>query len=89
MSGILLTDAFGPVVGSAVFFNSLPRELIAIMLISGLVHRNRSWHGRHNVNKFTLPVLRRAEGLEIIPADVVHGFILSLLVLPLIAFLST
>lgn len=33
LSGILLTESFGPVIGSAAFFNDLARELIAIMLI--------------------------------------------------------
>ncbi|MDO1895389.1 LysO family transporter, partial [Escherichia coli] len=31
LSGILLTGSFGPVIGSAAFFNDLSRELIAIM----------------------------------------------------------
>lgn len=35
LSGILLTESFGPVIGSAAFFNDLARELIAIMLIPG------------------------------------------------------
>ncbi|WP_150318206.1 lysine exporter LysO family protein, partial [Enterobacter hormaechei] len=30
LSGILLTESFGPVIGSAAFFNDLARELIAI-----------------------------------------------------------
>ncbi|WP_312721548.1 LysO family transporter, partial [Escherichia sp. AM3] len=42
LSGILLTESFGPVIGSAAFFNDLARELIAIMLIPGLVRRSRS-----------------------------------------------
>ena len=33
LSGILLTESFGPVIGSAAFFNDLCRELLAIMLI--------------------------------------------------------
>ncbi|MGG8896399.1 LysO family transporter, partial [Escherichia coli] len=42
LSGILLTESFGPVVGSAAFFNDLSRELIAIILIPGLIRRSRS-----------------------------------------------
>ena len=42
LSGILLTESFGPVIGSAAFFNDLARELIAIMLIPGLIRRSRS-----------------------------------------------
>lgn len=37
---------------------------------------------------FTLPVLQRSGGVEIVPAAIVHGFILSLLVPLLMAFLS-
>ncbi|WHP32942.1 lysine exporter LysO family protein [Trabulsiella odontotermitis] len=91
LSGILLTEAFGPVIGSAAFFNDLARELIAIMLIPGLVHRSRSTalglSGATSMD-FTLPVLQRSGGIEIVPAAIVHGFILSLMVPLLMAFFS-
>ncbi|CAH5575982.1 Lysine exporter LysO [Enterobacter cloacae] len=91
LSGILLTESFGPVIGSAAFFNDLARELIAIMLIPGLVRRSRSTAlglcGATSMD-FTLPVLQRSGGLELIPAAIVHGFILSLLVPVLMAFFS-
>lgn len=91
LSGILLTESFGPVIGSAAFFNDLARELIAIMLIPGMVQRSRSTAlglcGATSMD-FTLPVLQRSGGLEIVPAAIVHGFILSLLVPLLMAFFS-
>lgn len=91
LSGILLTESFGPVIGSAAFFNDLARELIAIMLIPGMVGRNRSTAlglcGATSMD-FTLPVLQRSGGLEMVPAAIVHGFILSLLVPLLMAFFS-
>lgn len=91
LSGILLTESFGPVIGSAAFFNDLARELIAIMLIPGLVRRSRSTAlglcGATSMD-FTLPVLQRSGGLEMVPAAIVHGFILSLLVPILMAFFS-
>ncbi|MGU3522186.1 lysine exporter LysO family protein [Enterobacteriaceae bacterium C23F] len=91
LSGILLTESFGPVIGSAAFFNDLARELIAIMLIPGLVLRHRSTAlglcGATSMD-FTLPVLQRSGGVEIVPAAIVHGFILSLLVPLLMAFFS-
>lgn len=91
LSGILLTESYGPVIGSAAFFNDLARELIAIMLIPGLVLRHRSTAlglcGATSMD-FTLPVLQRSGGLEIVPAAIVHGFILSLLVPLLMAFFS-
>lgn len=91
LSGILLTESYGPVIGSAAFFNDLARELIAIMLIPGLVRRSRSTAlglcGATSMD-FTLPVLQRTGGLEMVPAAIVHGFILSLLVPILMAFFS-
>jgi len=91
LSGILLTESFGPVIGSAAFFNDLGRELIAIMLIPGLVRRSRSTAlglcGATSMD-FPLPVLQRSGGLEMVPAAIVHGFILSLLVPIMMAFFS-
>jgi uncharacterized membrane protein YbjE (DUF340 family) len=64
LSGILLTESFGPVIGSAAF-NDLARELLAIMLIPGLVRRSRSTAlglcGATSMD-FTLPVLQRSGG---------------------------
>lgn len=91
LSGILLTESYGPVIGSAAFFNDLARELLAIMLIPGLVRRSRSTAlglcGATSMD-FTLPVLQRSGGVEYVPAAIVHGFILSLLVPILMAFFS-
>ena len=91
LSGILLTESYGPVIGSATFFNDLARELLAIMLIPGMVLRSRSTAlglcGATSMD-FTLPVLQRSGGVEIVPAAIVHGFILSLLVPVLMAFFS-
>ena len=91
LSGILMTESFGPVIGSAAFFNALSRELLAIMLIPGLVRRSRSTAlglcGATSMD-FTLPVLQRSGGVEIVPAAIVHGFVLSLLVPVLIALFS-
>jgi len=91
LSSILVTDAYGPVIGSATFFNDLIRELLAIMLIPALIQRHRSSAlglcGATSMD-FTLPVLQRSGGLEIVPAAIVHGFILSLLAPVLIALFS-
>lgn len=91
LSGILMTESYGPVIGSATFFNDLARELVAIMLIPGLVRRSRSAAlglcGATSMD-FTLPVLQRSGGLEMVPAAIVHGFVLSLLVPILMAFFA-
>ncbi|NCH56731.1 lysine exporter LysO family protein [Cronobacter muytjensii] len=91
LSGILITESWGPVIGSAAFFNDLGRELIAIMLIPALVRRSRSTAlgicGATSMD-FTLPVLQRSGGLELVPAAIVHGFTLSLLVPLLMALFA-
>lgn len=92
LSGILMTDGFGPVVGSAAFFNDLLRELLAIILIPGLMPRSRNMAlglcGATSMD-FTLPVLQRSGGLDVVPAAIVHGFLLSLLAPVLIAIFSS
>ncbi|CAJ0994471.1 Lysine exporter LysO [Sodalis praecaptivus] len=91
LSGILMTDAFGPVIGSAAFFNDLLRELLAIMLIPLLIRRRRHTALRlcgATSMDFTLPVLQRSGGMEIVPAAIVQGFLLSLLAPVLIALFS-
>ncbi len=91
LSGILMTESFGPVIGSAAFFNDLLRELITIMLIPLLISRQRSMtlglSGATSMD-FTLPILQRTGGMEIVPAAIVHGFIMSLLAPILIALFS-
>ncbi|HBX15028.1 MAG TPA: hypothetical protein DEF92_19930, partial [Leclercia adecarboxylata] len=60
-------------------------------LIPGLVRRRRSTAlglCRATSTDFTLPVLQRSGGLEMVPAAIVHGFILSLLVPIMMAFFS-
>ncbi|SPW26022.1 Membrane protein of uncharacterised function (DUF340) [Edwardsiella tarda] len=92
LSGIMLTEAFGPVIGSAAFFNDLARELFAIMMIPTLIQHHRSSAlglcGATSMD-FTLPVLQRSGGLELVPAAIVHGFLLSLLAPVLMALFSS
>ena len=91
LSGILLTESYGAVIGSAAFFIAVARVRRAFLLIPGLVRGSRSTAlglcGATSMD-FTLPVLQRSGGVEIVPAAIVHGFILSLLVPILMAFFS-
>ncbi len=91
LSGIMLTKAFGPVTGSAAFFNDLVRELLAIIFIPSLITRHRTSAlgicGSTSMD-FALPVLQRSGGNEIVPAAIIHGFLLSLLAPLLMAFFS-
>lgn len=80
LSGILMTEAYGPIIGSATFFNDLLHELAAIILLPLLISHNRQAAlgicGATSMD-FTLPVLQRAGGIEIVPAAIVHGFLLT------------
>lgn len=92
LSGILISESFGPVIGSAAFFNDLLRELLAITLIPALIATQRTTAlglcGATSMD-FTLPVLQRSGGNEIVPAAIVHGFLLSLLAPVLMALFAT
>ncbi|MCC4263240.1 lysine exporter LysO family protein [Oceanimonas baumannii] len=81
LSGILIGDKLGPVMGSAAFLNDLARELIAIMIIPTLMRRHPSCaigYGGATSMDFTLPVLQRSGGVAIVPVAIVSGFVLSL-----------
>ena len=81
LSGILISDQLGPVLGSAAFINDLARELFAIMLIPTLMRRFPSaaiGYGAATAMDFTLPVLQRSGGVAVVPVAIVSGFILSL-----------
>lgn len=81
LSGILISDQLGPVLGSAAFINDLLRELLAIMLIPSLMRRFPSTaigYGAATAMDFTLPVIQRSGGVALVPVAIVSGFILSL-----------
>lgn len=92
LSGILISDQLGPVMGSAAFLNDLARELVAIMMIPALMRRHPSCaigYGGATAMDFTLPVLQRSGGVAIVPVAIVSGFILSLAApVFILAFLS-
>lgn len=82
LSGILVADKLGPVLGSAAFINDLGRELIAIMIIPMLMRRHPSaaiGYGGATALDFTLPVIQKSGGIQMVPVAIVSGFILSLL----------
>lgn len=77
--------------GSVGFFNDLAREIAAIMLIPLLINRHRAAAlglGGATTMDFTLPVLQRSGGVSIVPAAIVHGFVLSLFAPVLIALFT-
>lgn len=91
LSGILMTNAFGPVIGSSAFLSDLIRELVSIVLIPVMIRRYAvtivGICGATSMD-FTLPVLQRAGGNAIVPVAVVNGFITSLMAPVMIALFS-
>lgn len=91
LSSVMMTDAFGMIIGSTAFFNDLLREILAIMFIPILMRR---WHntalglcGATSMDS-TLPLLQRSGGMAVVPAAIVQGFLLSILAPILISIFS-
>ncbi|OCG21710.1 lysine exporter LysO family protein [Gilliamella sp. App4-10] len=82
LSGILMTEAHGPIIGSATFLNDMLRELCAIILIPTLIKRFKfttlGLCGATSMD-FTLPMLQKGGGITIVPAAIAQGFLLTLL----------
>ncbi|MCG7600214.1 lysine exporter LysO family protein [Halomonas sp. McH1-25] len=90
LSGILIGDQLGPVLGGVAFFNDLARELLAFLLIPLVIHHATPLaigYGGATSMDFTLPVIQQHGGVACVPIAVVSGFILSLLSPPLILLL--
>ncbi len=92
LSGILVGDQLGPVLGGVAFFNDLARELLAFVLIPLLIRYHAPLaigYGGATSMDFTLPVIQQHGGVACVPLAVVSGFLLSLLSPPLILFFLT
>ena len=92
LTGILITDHFGPVLGSAAFLNELLRELIALIFIPILIGRYPSTaigYAGATAMDFTLPVIQQSGGNDCVPSAIISGFILSLLVPVLVVTFAT
>jgi uncharacterized membrane protein YbjE (DUF340 family) len=90
LSGILIGDQLGPVMGGVAFFNDLSRELMAFVLIPLVIRRHAPLaigYGGATSMDFALPVIQQHGGVACVPVAIVSGFILSLLSPPLILFL--
>ncbi|MDI5891018.1 lysine exporter LysO family protein [Halomonas rhizosphaerae] len=90
LSGILVGDQLGPLMGGVAFFNDLARELLAFVLIPLVIRRHAALaigYGGATSMDFTLPVIQQHGGVACVPVAVVSGFLLSLLSPPLILFL--
>ena len=90
LSGILIGDHLGPLLGGVAFFNDLTRELLAFILIPLVIRRHAPLaigYGGATSMDFTLPVIQQHGGVACVPIAVVSGFLLSLLSPPLTLFL--
>ncbi|MGM0984329.1 MAG: lysine exporter LysO family protein [Pseudomonadota bacterium] len=90
LSGILVGDQLGPLMGGVAFFNDLARELLAFVLIPLVIRKHAALaigYGGATSMDFTLPVIQQHGGVACVPMAVVSGFILSLMSPPLILFL--
>lgn len=91
LTGILLTDVYGPVIGSTAFFNDLMRELAAIIIIPVIINQFRSTAlgicGSTSMD-VTLPILQHNGGVSILPVAIANGFLLSLVTPLLMVFLT-
>lgn len=90
LSGILIGDQLGPVLGGAAFFNDLARELLAFLLIPLFIRRAMPLaigYSGATAMDVTLPVIQQYGGIACVPLAIVSGFLLSLLSPPLILLL--
>ena len=82
LSGILITGLGDPVLGTTAFLLDLGREIIALSLIPLLArinsHMSVGYSGATAMD-FTLPILGKFHGAQIIPVCIASGFIMSIL----------
>lgn len=91
LSGVLMTEAQGPIIGSISFLNDIMRELCAIILIPSLIKRFKLTSlgicGATSMD-FTLPMLQKGGGIMMVPPAIVQGFLLTLIMPVLMTFLN-
>lgn len=83
LSGILITGLGDPVLGTTAFLLDLGREIVALLLIPAFArinsHLSVGYSGATAMD-FTLPLLGKIHGSEIVPVCIASGFIMSFLV---------
>ncbi|GAM76681.1 surface protein [Vibrio ishigakensis] len=83
LTGILISDSFGPMYGSASLIIELLRELLALIFIPVLIKSRPctaiGFAGATAMD-FTLPIIQTTGGIRCVPVAIVSGFLLSLLV---------
>ena len=92
LSGIVMTEAYGPVWGSVALLNDLAREFFALAFIPLLMRRHPSAAvgvGGATSMDFTLPVIQSSGGLAVVPLAISFGFIINVLAPVLMVVFST
>lgn len=82
LSGIVLGQAYGPVMGSVALFNDLGREIFALLFIPVLMQRFPSAAitvGGATSLDFTLPIIRQSGGIEVVPTTISFGFLANII----------
>ena len=82
LSGIVMTEAYGPVWGSVALLNDLAREFFALVFIPLLMRHHPSAAvgvGGATSLDFTLPVIQSSGGLEVVPLAISFGFIINVI----------
>lgn len=82
LSGIVMTEAYGPVWGSIALLNDLSREFFALVFIPVLMRSYPSaavGSGGATSMDFTLPVIQSSGGLQVVPLAISFGFIVNVI----------
>lgn len=82
LSGIMMTEAYGPIWGTVALLNDLSREFFALFTIPFIMRRfpcTAIGSGGATSLDFTLPVIRASGGLEAVPVAISFGFITNIL----------
>ncbi|UOO82879.1 lysine exporter LysO family protein [Uruburuella testudinis] len=82
LSGIVMTEAYGPVWGSIALLNDLAREFFALVFIPLLMRGHPSAAvgvGGATSLDFTLPVIQSSGGLAAVPLAISFGFVINVL----------
>lgn len=91
LSGIVMSQAYGPVAGSIAILNDLAREFFALLFIPVIMRRYPSAAvsvGGATSLDFTLPVIQSSGGIEMMPLAISFGFIVNILSPVLMVFFS-
>lgn len=92
LSSIVLTQAYGPVLGSVAMLNDLAREFFALFFIPFIMRRFPSAgiaSGGATSLDFTLPTIQSAGGIAAVPVAISFGFIVNIISPILLVFFSS